>query len=288
MSASSRPFPRLSATLNNCALHGIVPALLERINVYAVSEEKVPEPIPAEYTLLKDLFAEYYDLNPKKLTWRKLQQMLVKDVKNNPLAQQLMLGPVLRAFMVEKGDAHSRLGEEKSARYEEVTGKRLYNYLCKWLGFNLVVHEYVARGAEGLLQCDEHGYALEKFESGERNQEARPTTIHLYNEGGGHWELAPNCGDAKDDIAKLREDARDVAEAHERLSSGHTGEGLELLKKSINTLTEQEKKIMYKDTEKLQKKHEADLAKGDEKKYIDDYVKAIDEKCEAIKRSPRR
>lgn len=67
------PLPRLSATLNNCALHALTPELKDEIAQIAANRELSLHIAPA-YQLLKNQFALFYGL--EELTFHDFNRIL--------------------------------------------------------------------------------------------------------------------------------------------------------------------------------------------------------------------
>lgn len=224
-----RRLPRISGTLNNCAVHAVVPEIMEQIVEFALLEEQeVAVPENVAYQKLKNLFAEYYEL--QDLTWKKLKDLLTESVNNNPLAQQLVLGPVLRDFMRSEAPAVEDYNvidtAQAAARYALLDAKQLSEHLCKPLNIPLICHE-----AQPLAT---NGYVIAKHEFKSQHE-----TVHVYNEGNDHWERYSSTdvkSQAVDGKSTLARDCMAISKVHQVLSEGHTADGLELLKTTVKGL----------------------------------------------------
>lgn len=91
------PYPKISATLNNCALHSMTPEIKEQVAHFA-GNPNYDNHNNLEYNKLKDTFAQFYGLEKESFTWQKFNQILQSY---NPYDTQIILGPVLREFMKE-------------------------------------------------------------------------------------------------------------------------------------------------------------------------------------------
>lgn len=89
------PHPKLTAILNNCALHAITPEICAEITEYGRNEAYDNQHNP-HYLRLKDVFAEFYGFDVEKFTWKHLDGILGQY---NPFEQQVILGPVLRNLL---------------------------------------------------------------------------------------------------------------------------------------------------------------------------------------------
>jgi len=87
---------RLSPIYNNCALHSLVPEICNEIAKFA-DDSTYDNQHNADYLRLKTCFADYYNLDKEHFDWEDLQATLEGY---NPFDKQVILGPVLRLFMV--------------------------------------------------------------------------------------------------------------------------------------------------------------------------------------------
>lgn len=172
--------PKISAVLNNCGLHALTPEIQQEIKYYAKKDHHTT-PYNAEYNLLKQTFAQFYEF--KSLTWKQFSQILSSY---NAHDVQIILGPVLRAFMEHSNDKNAlhlsdfNLSLEEltrinpnTARYECLDPESISRYVAKRLGIELVTHDN--DHSQRVYHCDSKPRA----------------TAHLYHFGTvdeGHWE----------------------------------------------------------------------------------------------------
>jgi hypothetical protein len=203
------PKPKLSAALNNCALHALVPAILEQVQAFAINPNK---PHKAQYESLKNAFAEFYGFDKNKFSFDQFSKVLNNY---NAYDSQIVLGPVLREFMkspVKDGDDEERLltlaigaNEEsvddyirsitemvpQTARYESLSPQEVALLVGKPLGIEVAYS--TGSAIKRLPEVELPLGALVMHHSGGIDGAS----------SGGHWELTSNLDDI--DISVERE-----------------------------------------------------------------------------------
>ncbi len=179
--------PRIYGTLNNCLLHCAVPAILQEIRAIGFGlNGKTPSP---EYLSLLKCFNDYY---ATQLDFRGLHQLLA--VEGNDFSRQLMMGPVLRAFMgvnLTKMNPKDRpRGEhtdialltevQANGRFDSLDSQDVLKTLYKPLGLNLQEYQHQPPGNDSWTEVE----AVD-FDS------AKETLITVYHKGE-HYELDKN------------------------------------------------------------------------------------------------
>lgn len=230
--STPRTLPKISGILNNCAVHCVVPEIMDQINEFA-NEAKQEFQAPGAYETLKKLFGEYYAL--QDLTWKKLRELLTSGVNNNSLAQQLILGPVLREFMHVQSPrtGYNKLEMTDDARYPLLDAKQLSDHLCRPLDIPMVCHE-----AQPLALS---GYVVVNHEF-----KSHRDTVHVYNEGHAHWERysAADMRQAMDHAITLDRDCKAISHAYDIISHGlattttpeNQTTGIDLLKQAVKRI----------------------------------------------------
>jgi hypothetical protein len=186
------PFPKISTVLNNCPLHAITPELKREIlNFRDIAHYDNHH--NANFLLLKQKFARFYGFNPDTFTWEHFADILEEY---NAFDTQIILGPVLREFMVDQLPSNEEIQgfifEDMTAqqwkdirttirphtgRYESLSPDELFGWVCKPLGFDL-------------------RYSPENGDVTNYKCHAHPISrIDIYHHGGregahqgGHWE----------------------------------------------------------------------------------------------------
>lgn len=185
------PFPKLSAALNNCPLHAVTPELKDEIIKFGeISDYNNNH--NDDYEILKSKFAAFYNIESENFTWGKFANIL----KNyNAFDIQIIMGPVLRKFMVDKMNGNEfvqmvAMANDKdvdeyikgmtevnpqTGRYESLAPDEVFNYIGQYLGLSI---QYFKNG-RGEISNSENAIA----------------TIQMYHQGGldgaqagGHWE----------------------------------------------------------------------------------------------------
>lgn len=85
---------KISGILNNCGLHIAVPSVVQYLDTLANSPSPETLPFYDKYLDLKNIFCQYYKL-PADTSFKKLSQFISTK---SFIAQQLILGPILRLF----------------------------------------------------------------------------------------------------------------------------------------------------------------------------------------------
>ncbi len=196
------PYPKISATLNNCPLHVFTPALRDQIAALAQTDAR--HPYRAKYELLKTYFAQFYQISESDLTWQTFHNLLSSY---NPFDLQIILGPVLRVFlrgamsqkdpetldilamlMIEHPDMDPEAFITSQTeilppdgRYESLSPEETYLFLARPLGFNLTYHK---------------GGQVRSVGEEDSDRTNRLAHIEIQHSGGisgassgGHWEL---------------------------------------------------------------------------------------------------
>ncbi len=223
-----KPLPRISGQLNNCGVNAGIPELLAKFSEFAAGEvsNEQKQVIPENYQQLKDSFETYYNL--QNLTWKKLIDLLTGSVNNNSLAQQLILGPVLREFMHQKAPNRG-YNTFAGARYKYLGALELNTNLYNLLGISLISHEKhkLSDGTE-IDVTENNGIAPQNLAS----------AIHIYNKGAGHWERYPaaEMPQAVNGRITLLQDCPVMCDMYDTLSNGNTLAGLDKLKATVASL----------------------------------------------------
>jgi hypothetical protein len=100
--------PKLSAMLHNCALHAAIPSVLKHFATLAGNVDSQSQHRDA-YNELKRTFCGYYNLNNDDTSFQQLYNFLSS---NSFLENQLILGPVLRNFLVAQLEAKHPIDKE--------------------------------------------------------------------------------------------------------------------------------------------------------------------------------
>jgi len=220
--------PRISGQLNNCGVNAGIPELLAKFSEFAAGEvsNEQKQVIPENYQQLKDSFETYYNL--QNLTWKKLIDLLTGSVNNNSLAQQLILGPVLREFMHQKAP-NQGYNTFAGARYKYLGALELNTNLYNLLGISLISHEKhkLSNGTE-----------IDVTENNSIAPQNLASAIHIYNKGAGHWERYPaaEIAQAVDGRITLQQDCPDIHGVHQNFTDGFTSAGLDMLKATVASL----------------------------------------------------
>lgn len=234
------PKPKLSAALNNCALHAFVPTI--KAQVQALAAVPAPHnPHKAQYESLKDAFAEFYGFDKKNFSFVQFSKILNKY---NAYDSQIILGPVLREFMkstaknVDDDDILITLAvasqkdsvdhyiqsrtemSSHTARYESLSPQEVALLVGKPLGIDV-------------------SYSTESTINRLPSVESPIASIVMHHSGGidgaasgGHWELTGDSNDidrSAEKKAKLNNIASVFTEGDQSLSQC----GLVLLKAHV-------------------------------------------------------
>ncbi len=170
---------KLSGVINNCALNGALPSIIEKMRYFNAldmpnseqeleflrkqepetqQQQKVAEflakhsDIFRQYLRLKDIFAEYYGLNKEALTWQHITHLLLDQYQKNFDAAQLIFAPILRRFADEEAsylasiipqEAHAQGAflsvSGTNGKYNQLTAKEAAKCLYAPLGIELTV-----------------------------------------------------------------------------------------------------------------------------------------------------
>ena len=186
------PYPKLSALLNNCALHALTPEIKEQVLLFA-SVPSYDNQHNDQYGRLKNVFATFYGIEPTSLTWTAFSKILTKY---NAFDTQILLGPVLRLFMKEEIRAHEQteiramaqsVGVDEyidnlteihpiTARFSSLSPEDLSVYIGSKLGFNIEYHPQ--RGSVRTLEATNPVSTVTIFHQGGLDGA----------QSGGHWE----------------------------------------------------------------------------------------------------
>lgn len=95
------PYPRISALLNNCALHALTPEITARIHTIAsqpqAQQHDLNAPHQYMYQRLQAHFQVFYNVE-ERFTWHHFSVLLHHY---NPFDAQILLAPVLRSLLEE-------------------------------------------------------------------------------------------------------------------------------------------------------------------------------------------
>jgi hypothetical protein len=206
--------PKISAALNNCGLHIFVPEIKAKIGslaaggmAYSLYKE--------QYETLKDTFAEFYGFDKKSFSFAKFSKLLNKY---NAHESQIVLGPVLRAYMQSTAKIADQeqlmllaIGLDKphesvaqyiqsqtqiskdSARYDSLSPEEAAILIGKPLGINVAFSAYPGAEESALLEIDNPVASIVMHHTGGIEGAA----------AGGHWELTHN----EDDIDRSAEES---------------------------------------------------------------------------------
>ena len=193
------PQIKLSAILNNCPLHSLVPEIVGEINKFAINGA-YNNNHNASYNDLKRHFALFYALPPEGFTWKQFAALLNEY---NPFDTQLLLSPVLRSLLKTIMTPHedtfvSALGNDfgsneeyisastellPTGRYRSLSPDELFLFLAKPLGISILYHPQAG---------DSRGF----------DADANLATVSIYHQGniegaqaGGHWERVKDKAD---------------------------------------------------------------------------------------------
>ena len=239
---SSRILPKISGTLNNCALHACVPEIILAARYFAMEEvDKLNEAnadlskleiFRKNYERLKQEFAQFYSIDINELTWRKFYNLLTISVNYNHFAAQIIMGPVLRKFM-ESNIATLNLSPfmkqeteiRNDGRYPLLHAKFLDQFVCSPLGIEIT--EYSKQDKS------ERIYQMEKYNNG-----SGVFVINIYNDDL-HWERVPKdkIDSVVNDRDNLSADAKGIANAISEISESdsksRTEKGLQKLQVAV-------------------------------------------------------
>lgn len=234
------PKPKLSAALNNCALHAFAPTIKTQVENFATGLDS-GSPHKAQYESLKDTFAEFYGFDKKSFDFAQFSKILTKY---NAYDSQIILGPVLREFMKSTAkhvDDESNLAilavasnqdnveqyiqsrteiSPQTARYESLSPQEVALLVGKPLGIE------VAYSADSTInQLPEVECPL--------------ASIVMHHSGGvdgaasgGHWELTDDSNDI-DSRAEKRAKLQGIASVFTEGSAPLSQCGLTLLKAHV-------------------------------------------------------
>jgi len=200
------PMPKISAVLNNCALHAITPEIREVVQSGTSPLQEFRE----GYEWLKQCFAEYYKF--ENLEWSHFAEILSSY---NPFELQIILGPVLREFMdvtinrSENGGTVSALAvssgikpenykttlttiqSDKHGRYQDLSPDEVQIFIGYYLGLAIAYKKN--RSEDVRCWC---------------RDKQQIKDIVLYHVGGaegasagGHWERT--CEDVEEEESEL-------------------------------------------------------------------------------------
>lgn len=188
--------PKLSALLNNCALHALTPEIKNEIIKFG-ADEQYDNQHNAAYNRLKDIFANFYECNPDTFTWKAFAKILECY---NSFDTQIIMGLALRMFMkraIGSNEMLPFLASEAQCsqeeyinnltninpsigRYDSLSPDQVFVYVSHDLGLSL--HYYAQAGNQQKLDV--------------QNSIA---TVTMYHQGGidgagagGHWERTRN------------------------------------------------------------------------------------------------
>jgi hypothetical protein len=239
--SAPRKLPKISGFLHNCGVHLAIPEILEAIDHFAREEDgfeaKNNGPYIAhknDYLLLKKIFEKYYAI--PSLTWKQLFSILTAELKSNPLAQQIVLGPVLREFMSAKaGEAKEKKAEstiqelQMNGRYSLLDIPTISKYLFQPLGISAEAHELLPN-LEGRVL----GYSADTHAAKDPI-----CLIEVYNAGKNHWERLPadEIKAAENGIEKLHSDTPLIEKVFTQITNGNSKENtlqsLQMLKSVV-------------------------------------------------------
>ena len=237
------PKPKLSAALNNCALHAFAPEIKNQIQAFS-ADPALNAPHRAQYEILKDTFADFYGFDKKNFSFAQFSKVLNQY---NAYDSQIILGPVLREFMkstVKNVDDDDHLialalasGKENveqyiqscteispnTARYESLSPEEVALFIGKPLGINVAYST---------------GPAIKKLPE----LENPIASIVMYHSGGidgaasgGHWELSKDRDDI-DKSVKKNTKLRGIASVFTEGSASLSQCGLVLLKAHVQLI----------------------------------------------------
>ena len=133
------PIPKTSGFLNNCGVNAALHIILANIDDIAKSSEsdRIPAIVKQEYNKLLTAFNKRYrvDATPAEFL------AYMKSLENH-YAQQVIMGPVLRDYMQEKGAAGELTTIQENGRYATLSVKTVSDYLCKPLGITIHSTEF--------------------------------------------------------------------------------------------------------------------------------------------------
>ena len=204
------PMPKISAVLNNCALHAITPEIREVVQELAKSNAITSHEFHEEYEWLKQCFKKYYEF--ENLEWSHFAEILSSY---NSFELQIILGPVLREFMAvtidrsENKDAVSALAviyvitpenykttlttiqSDKDGRYQDLSPDEVQIFIGYYLGLAIAYKKNISEDVRCWCRVKQ-----------------QIKDIVLYHVGGaegasagGHWERT--CEDVEEEESEL-------------------------------------------------------------------------------------
>lgn len=228
-----KPQPQLKLTgeVNNCALNGAIPTIIDVFQELAQQEvsNKLLENDPRykAYKQLKDTFCQYYEI--ENGSWEKFNLCLM-PFKNNFYQMQMIFAPVLREFLVNRPNILQTFKKEDAFEHSETTAfiddddasyKTQYGALIgkdsegkgeeryEQLNFHTVVAFYHDLGISVTIS------GKDEYKNNQQMQQAfsydRPVTnpintVHLdYSSVNGHYDT-PFTDDAAKQLAEKRQE----------------------------------------------------------------------------------
>jgi len=262
------PKPKLSAALNNCALHAFVPEIKNQIQAFTAAPD-LHAPHRAQYEVLKNTFADFYGFDKKNFSFAQFSKILNQY---NAYDSQIILGPVLREFMkstVKNVDDDDNLialalasGKENveqylqscteispdTARYESLSPEEVALFIGKPLGINVAYST---------------GLAIKKLPEVEHPV----ASIVMYHSGGidgaasgGHWELSKDQEEIDKSVEKNTK-LRGIVSVFSEGSASLSQCGLVLLKAHVQ-LTATNTRLPLIQLDNKAKELSADLLNG--------------------------
>ncbi|KTD72716.1 hypothetical protein Ltuc_0563 [Legionella tucsonensis] len=188
--------PKISAVLNNCALHLFTPEIKAEIEKFAANKS-YNNNHNDQYDVLKNIFAKFYGFSPEEFTYAQFSNIL----ENYNLHDcQLLLGPVLRQYIkttMTKEDIvelfaisidvspqeYIKLKTEIDAstgRYDSLSPDEIAVFIGNPLGISLTYHSQ--HGSPQSLPAEYSISSIDIFHQGGITGA----------EAGGHWERENN------------------------------------------------------------------------------------------------
>lgn len=231
--------PKLSAALNNCALHAFVPSIKAQVLAYS-TDSTSENPHKKQYELLKDTFAEVYGFDKNKFSFAQFSALLKKYNEHD---SQIILGPVLRQFM--KSSAKNVDEDNLLALAVASDKENVDSYISSLTDISPHAGRYESLSPQevalfigqplGVQASYSSGSTINKLPAVEHPMDS----IVLYHSGGaegaaagGHWELSRDAADIDASSAK-KSQFQDITNVFTEGSEQLSQCGLTLLKAHV-------------------------------------------------------
>lgn len=189
-------YPRISGSLNNCALNCALPTMMRVMSDYT-NDVGVPE----NYQLIKRLFEEFYNL--PHLSWQTFNSFLSQ---HNFSENELILAPILRNFMKTKTkEPETIYSFQENGRYRPLTDEEANNYFYSHFGLYLYVHQFTDSNEE---------YISLPLVILDINEGLQPISVYYKNE---HFELQ-----AHEELPTNQIEKEELVDIRTKITSGNS------------------------------------------------------------------